>query len=162
MILELNSVRDFVKDKMTTDKRIIVIKPKLPIIQMLRQEGYPYKSKAHARLLADYQRHGLEHYKSVRAYLELELTASGRRAYRVCPKKLKHQFTEDYKLKVSDKCCYRLKEEPMRLWQKENNKAISITGVMRQEGGRRKFAQCALMVDGKLKAFQPLAPLSKE
>ncbi len=79
-----------------------------------------------------------------------------------CPEILKYQFTEDFKIKISDKCCNRLKEEPLKKWQKENGKPYAIIGLMRAEGGRRESAQCLAFKDGKLKAFQPLAPLTKE
>lgn len=59
-------------------------------------------------------------------------------------------------------CCYRLKEEPLIEWQKENNKPYAIIGLMREEGGRREIAQCLAFKDGKFKAFQPLAPITKE
>lgn len=157
--IELNSVRNFVRER--EDSRIIVLKPSQNIKQMLETEGYPFKSKAHSVFVAKYQKKGLE-YKSVRAYTGMENTLSGKPMYHPCPKKLLYQFTDENKLKISDSCCYRLKEEPLIKYQKENNKPYVITGVMAAEGGRRMHAQCLAFRSGKLKAFQPLAPMTKE
>lgn len=79
-----------------------------------------------------------------------------------CPKCLRHQFKEDYKLKVSAKCCDRLKKEPIHHWQKENNKPYAIIGIMPAEGGQRETAKCLAFSGSKFKAFQPLVPLTKE
>lgn len=46
--------------------------------------------------------------------------------------------------KVSDKCCYYLKEAPMARYQKENNCAPFL-GLMASEGGRREKA---LIING--------------
>ena len=67
--IELEAVKNFVYKKTETDNRIVIIHPNKPITTMLQEEGYPFKSKAHSRLVADYQRGGLESYKSVRVYI---------------------------------------------------------------------------------------------
>ena len=46
--------------------------------------------------------------------------------------------------KVSDKCCYYLKEKPCDDWAKEHN-SVPFLGLMASEGGRR---QKALMIHG--------------
>lgn len=129
---------------------------------MLESEGYPFKSKHHSLMVHRYQTKGLEHYKGVRAYAGLENTLQDRPAYRPCPKKLKYQFTPEFSLKTSDMCCDKLKKEPIEKWKAEHNKPISIIGIMQEEGGRRGNAQCLAFRGGKLKAFQPLVPLTKE
>lgn len=79
-----------------------------------------------------------------------------------CPKCLKYQFTDDFKMKISDKCCLKLKEEPLIRWTREHKKTYGIVGLMRDEGGRRSDAKCLVFKQGKLKNFQPLAPITKE
>jgi len=129
---------------------------------MLEQEGYPFKSKEHARYVWKYQKDGLN-YKSVRAYLKLEPTLSGKEIFRACPKKLKYQFTDENTLKISDACCLRMKEEPIEKWSKENDRPYGITGIMRSEGGRRNKSNClAFKSNGSLHLFQPLVPVTKE
>ena len=84
-----------------------------------------------------------------------------KKLYRPCPQILKYQFSEDFKLKISD-LCYYLKEEPMIRYSKENNKPIFIDGIMREEGGRRAFSNCLSMDGDKVKSFHPLSPVSKD
>ena len=159
--IELNMIRDFVCDLALKDNRFEVIRPNTPIKQMLEVDGYPFKSKMHSAYVKKYQNKGLN-YKSVRAYTGIENTLSGKPMYRMCPKILKYQFTEENTLKISDMCCMRMKEEPLQKWQKENNKPYGIVGIMREEGGRRFGAQCLAFSGKKLKNFHPLAPITKD
>jgi 3'-phosphoadenosine 5'-phosphosulfate sulfotransferase (PAPS reductase)/FAD synthetase len=55
-----------------------------------------------------------------------------------------------------------MKKAPLHKWQKENNKPYAIIGIMPSEGGERESAQCLAFKGEKLKAFQPLVPVSKE
>lgn len=155
--IELNMIRDFVYEMQKTDNRIIIVKPAIPIKPMLEREGYPFKSKVHAHCVNLYQI-GSDN-KMVLGYL-------GKRSEtwhsRTCPKILRYQFTEQNDLRISDKCCIRLKEEPLINYGKANNKKITILGTMRVEGGRRSNLQCLLFEGNKLKKFQPLAPVTKE
>lgn len=159
--IELDMIRDFVYDMAKIDNRVIIITPSTPIKQMLEKEGYPFKSKMHSAYVKKYQNKGYN-YKSVRAYTGKELTLKERPIFRQCPKILKYQFTDENKLKISDACCFRLKEEPILKWQKENNKLYGIVGIMKEEGGRRFNAQCLSFSGKKLKNFQPLAPITKK
>lgn len=155
--IELNMIRDFVYEMQKTDNRIIIVKPLIPIKPMLEQEGYPFKSKVHAHCVNLYQI-GSDN-KMVLGYL-------GKRPEtwhsRTCPKILRYQFTEQNDLRISDKCCIRLKEEPLINYGKTNNKKIAILGTMRAEEGRRSNLQCLLFEGNKLKKFQPLAPVTKK
>ena len=96
--IDLNMVRDFVFDMAKTDDRVVIIKPSVPIKTMLEREGYPFKSKAHSNYVKKYQKKGLD-YKSVRAYIKLEPTLSGKPIFHPCPKKLLYQFSDENKLK---------------------------------------------------------------
>ena len=152
--IELNMVRDFVFEQQKHDDRIQVIKPSVPIKKMLEEEGYPFKSKGHASVVASYQ-NGNKNGLWIKHYIEKQ----GRYAMPEC---LKYQFTDECALKISDKCCYRLKEEPTFKWRKENSRPYGIVGVMREEGGRRSGAKCMVFVRDKLTTFQPLVAVSKE
>lgn len=133
---------------------LVILQPTIPIKPMLERDGYPFKSKEHAAVVNSYQC-GNKDGKWVKHYLEKE----GRYAM---PEKLRYQFTDECDLKISDKCCYRMKEEPLHKYQKENNKPYGIVGLMRDEGGRRNNAVCLAFQGDKLKNFQPLAPVTKE
>ena len=84
----------------------------------------------------------------------------------LCPDILKYNFTYDFKLKVSDKCCYKLKKEVADNWGKENFRSITITGMRQNEKGLRQSMQsCTVFYDNDCKAlkkFYPLFPLNED
>ena len=154
--IEYKLVREFVEDLEYKDERFHMIAPQKNIKKTLEEEGYPFKSKEHSEYLDIYQRNG-----KTKTY-ERYMNPSEERKTFGCPESLKYQFTEDFKLKVSDKCCFRMKEEPLRNWAKEHEKPYAIIGIMRDEGGRRNRAECLAFSGKKLAAFQPLAVVTKE
>lgn len=155
--IELNMIRDFVLELQKTDKRIVIIKPTVPIKQTLEKEGYPFKSKIHSYCVALYQQGSTN--KMWRGYI-------GQRPEhwhsRTCPKILEYQFSSENKLKISDMCCVKMKEEPLIKWAKENEKNIAIIGIMPDEGGRRSKSKCIVMKGKKISKFQPLIPVTKD
>ena len=155
--IELNMVRDFVFDLQSKDDRFVVVQPKKNIKQMLEEEGYPFKSKDHSNKVAVYQHSGIT--KTYDRYLN---PPEERKMYG-CPAKLRYQFTPEFKLKISKKCCDRLKKDPLHEWQKENDKPYGILGIMRDEFGQRLTSKCLAFQDnGELKNFQPLVAITKE
>ena len=154
--IELNMIRDFVYDMAKKDDRLVIIKPTTPIRQMLEKEGYPFKSKEHSHNVDIFQRNGWT--KTTQRYLYPD---NERTRYR-CPKILRYQFENVNCLRISDKCCKRLKEDSLAKWSKENKKPYSIIGIMASEGGRRNRAQCLAFRGKKFKNFQPLVPMTKE
>ena len=156
--IELNMIKDFVVNKAINDDRFIIIKTHKNIKETLYKYGYPFKSKQHSEVLDRYQRKGK--ITSVKQYL-------GEREdkqpwVRSCPQKLKYQFTDDFNIKISDKCCIELKEKPIEEWKKLYNKKYAILGIRTAEGGRRFNAKCLAFRGDKLKAFQPLAPVTDD
>ena len=137
---------------------VVILKPSRNIKQTLEEYGYPFKSKEHAKWVDMFQRNG--HTQSIENY-----TAGERRdkeLYRTCPKKLLYQFGDDFQLRVSDKCCFYMKEQPLDKWSKENKRPIGINGLIQDEQGRRKFSKCLAFRGGKLRLFQPLSVITKE
>lgn len=132
----------------------------MPIKQTLEKEGYPFKSKGHSEFVDRYQRSGKT--KSVIQYLGESTDKEPWSSFKSCPKSLKYQFTDEFKMPISDKCCLRLKEEPIHKWSAENHKPYGILGIMASEGGRRIGAVCLAFNGDKLKNFQPLVPITKE
>lgn len=109
------------------------------------------KSKEHSLYVSVYQNSGRT--KTVERYLNRK-----EERFR-CPEKLRYQFTTDFKIKVSNKCCYKLKKDVAEAWSKENGKKITITGMRKGEGGLRGTLKgCAVFDEGKLKKFHPLFP----
>lgn len=154
--IEYNAIVEFVKGMAEQDNRIVMIQPSHNIKQTLEKYGYPFKGKMHSKWLDNYQRNGMHH--AIHNYL----SEGDKILFRPCPNKLKYQFTEDFKMRVSDKCCVKMKEEPLKKWQKENNKPYGILGIMREEGGRRIKSECVVFENNKLIKFQPLAKVTHE
>lgn len=156
--LDLKIMRDFVHDMAEQDERIAIIKPSVPVIPMLQKDGYPFKSKKHSALVEVYQKSGET--QGVHRYLTAN---DGKWKGHDCPKVLKYQFTPaGLSFKVSDKCCYNMKERPLEMAKRSLGKKFHVIGIMREEGGRRENAECLAFRKDKLRAFQPLAPLTKD
>ena len=152
--IEYVKIVEFVKELALQDQRFVFIPPSKPIRQLLEEYGYPFKSKEHSAKLHEYQK-GNRETKSMKKYL-----GEGRFS---CPKALKYQFSDDFKLNVSQFCCLKLKKEPSKKWAKENNKTILITGMRKEEGGQRINLNCILTdKKGNIIKFHPLAVIDEE
>lgn len=155
--IELNMIRDFVFNMAKTDDRVVIIKPSVSIKQTLEKYGYPFKSKIHSKCVNLYQTDPSK--KMWQGY-------TGQRSEhwhtRTCPKKLMYQFTDENNLRISDICCVKMKEEPLIKWAKDNKRNITITGIMKEECGRRTQSTCLQFSGKKLKKFQPLVPVTKD
>lgn len=82
-----------------------------------------------------------------------------------CPNKLRYQFTPEFKnsgIKLSDKCCYKLKKEVALKYEEASGLKIAMTGMRSQEGGMRAINGCTIFQDGKLKRFHPLKVITDE
>jgi 3'-phosphoadenosine 5'-phosphosulfate sulfotransferase (PAPS reductase)/FAD synthetase len=153
--IEYNAIVEFVKDMQKTDHRIIIINSNVNIKQMLEKYGYPFKSKEHSLKVRQWQNGS--RVKSIIYYKEMQ----GKSKY-ACPKKLLYQYDDDFKIKLSDKCCYKLKKEPILKWQRENNKSITITGMRKAEGGHRENMTCIVTKKDKVVKFHPLAVVTEK
>lgn len=159
--IEYKMIFEFVSKKAELDNRFIILKPSKNIKNVLDDVGYPFKSKYHAHIVNIWQNRGLEDSETVKNYLQLQIPKSGIIKH-VCPNILKYQFYEGAPFKISSKCCDRLKKEPLHKFSKEFNKPYSIIGIMPDEGGARETAKCLAFSGDRLKAFQPLVPLTKD
>ena len=155
--IEYNYIVDFVKELANKDDRFIILKPSQPIKQMLEKYGYPFKSKLHSHWLSIYNNSGLTN--AVKKYLgEIE----GNIKF-ICPNILKYQFTKDFNIKCSEKCCTKLKKDPTKKWQKENNRSIVLTGMRKEEGGAREKLTCIITdKQNKLVKFHPLVVVNDD
>ena len=153
--IEMKAVYNFVDELSKTDERIVIVKPKVPIKQMLERDGYPFKSKEHSMYLSIYQNSG--HTKTIDRYLN---PAEERSSFG-CPKNLRYQFSEEFRLKCSKKCCYKMKEKPLTDWARDNNRPNAIIGILGDEKGERNSAKCLSQVRGGLH-FQPLVAVDHE
>lgn len=156
--IEYNAIRAYVLALRESDDRFAIVKPSRPIAQMLREDGYPFKSKQHSLMLATYQNSGLT--KSVKNYLRV---SDGGKMQLQCPEMLKYQFTPSFSLKVSDKCCKNMKKRPALAYERESGRKVAITGIRKAEGGQRaSIGGCVVFKGGALHRFHPLFVVSEE
>lgn len=155
--IEYRLILDFVEREREKPHswELIILKPKVPIKPMLEKEGYPFKSKFHSKYVYLWWRN-----KSKTTEEYYKRTSNWHN--RMCPKILQYQFEQKLPFEISDKCCDKLKKDPIHEWQVENHKEYAIIGIMTDEGGRRESAHCLAFNGNKLKAFQPLVPVTKE
>lgn len=125
--IEFNDVRQFVRDLAKNDNRFVIIKPSKNIFNILKEYGYPFKSKEYSDKLSTYQHSGMT--PMINKYL-----GNGDKMYFSCPKKLRYQFSEDFNLKVSKRCCDKLKKETTKHYVKDSGRTITITGMRLSEG----------------------------
>ena len=156
--IEYTMIREFVYGLAKNDERFVIIKPSKNIKQVLEQYGYPFKSKQHSHNLMVYQNSGIG--LSVKRYLGIIESNTKFR----CPKSLEYQFTPEFKIKCSDNCCRKLKKEPIKKWEKANNRHIAITGMRNSEGGERASIKGCILTDksGNLTKFHPLIKVSDD
>lgn len=153
--IEYRAILEFVKEQAEKDKRFVIVNSGINIPAMLEEVGYPFKSKEHSQKVSYYQHSGLG--KTVLNYL-----GEGTKKDFLCPEKLKYNFTPEFNIKVSDKCCRKLKKEVAETWGGQNNRPITITGIRQGEKGLRQSMQgCTVFYDDDckdLKKFHPLFP----
>ena len=146
----------FVEREREKDNRIQIIAPQKNIREVLEQYGYPFKSKLHSHKLCEWQKGNKP--VSIKNYFRLQ---DG--GYRTCPQILMYQMQDDFKLKVSDKCCYKLKIEVAHKYEKISDRTIVLTGMMTEEGGQRENLTCVITdKEGKIKKFHPLVAVNKD
>ena len=151
--IEYQEVRKFVQELAKNDNRIIVLNSGVNIKQMLEKEGYPFKSKEHSVKVEQYKKGSRA--KNVIDYRYRENFG--------CPKILQYQYEDDFELHISNKCCYKLKKEVAHKWQRDNNKSIVITGMLKEEGGQRITTNCIITdIKGNVNKFHPLSVVTKK
>lgn len=149
-----STLEDASIQKVHKELGVINVKPLRSKVDVIQEFGFPILSKKIANKIDTIQ-HPTEKNKTVRhaiitgecgeqggysvnskmqlpkTYLELfgGLDEEG--------KALGYKAPKDFK--VSDKCCYYLKEAPCDIWAKENH-SVPFLGIMASEGGRRADA----------------------
>lgn len=156
--IEYKEVLKFVRSLQERDPRVIIYNSGVNIKQMLETKGYPFKSKEHAMTLSIYQNSGRT--KTVKKYLGEEPGHTCPKY--MCPPKLRYQFSEDFKINISKKCCNELKKKPAARYAREAGKSITITGMRSSEGGQRSNISCSSFEDNRLVKFHPLVPVPGE
>lgn len=155
--IEYVDIVKFVKELASNDDRFVIINPTKNIKDILNKYGYPFKSKEHSQRVYEFQKGNISDY--IKYYIRED--SKKKNGYK-CPKILMYQFSNNFKINISDKCCLKLKKEPADKWCKVNNKRILLTGMRKDEGGRRKNINCIVLKNNKLKKFHPLLVVNDE
>lgn len=182
--IEFKLIREYVKSLAKDDDRFVIYNSNVNIKKMLNENGYPFKSKGHSACVCDYNLHkdlldsvldkgcdsvdflhalpkGTKNvYKYVNNIRERERTLYINS--KKCPSKLRYQFSSENKLKISDKCCFKLKKEIAHKYELESKKKIVLTGMRSAEGGNRSFMNCTIFKKDKLNKFHPLLVVTDE
>lgn len=176
--IEYRKIVDFVAKKKAEDDRIVIVNAGINLKEMLEQDGYPFQSKLTS---LRYSKWKIKHDRGIkdedmppyiRKWLRIEdvydrngnpYPQDREGTYKLSPKLMKVVQNDWNDFKISDRCCHRLKMEPLESHVKQSGKTISITGMSRFEGGRRSKIQC-LAFTGKTKdepsQFHPFAPVT--
>ena len=153
--IEYCDIVNFVRGLASSDSRFVIINPTKPISQVLEKYGYPFKSKEHSLKIGQWQK-GLQSPNIVK-YVKGNSSFS-------CPQCLRFQAEKDYPIRLSNKCCYKLKKEPAHAYERKSGRSIAILGLRMDEGGQRaNHKGCAIFdSNGKLLKFKPLNPVTAE
>lgn len=159
--IEYVDIVKYVKHLKEADDRIVIVNSGVNIPKMLQKFGYPFKSKEHSLKLCIYQRNGKT--KAIDKYLK-GTQIDGSKSQFICPHILRYQFTDDFEIKISDKCCYKLKKEIAHCYEKQSSKGIAILGLRTSEGGQRaNHTECVVFdKSNKLRKFKPINPVSND
>lgn len=152
--IEYKDIYIYVKNLAEKDERFVIYSSGVNIKEMLTKEGYPFKSKEHSQKVLEYRNGGRSDY--LLKYFRIK-----EGGFNPCPKKLLYQI-QNSDLKISHKCCYKLKKEPIKRWMKENRKSITITGMRKEEGGQRSNINCIVLKKDELKKFHPLSVVNED
>lgn len=157
--IEYKKIVEFVKTMANKDNRFVIVPPHVNIKNMLETEGYPFKSKEHSQYLDIYQSHGYTHTKTTDKYANRKGEYNSKYG---CNKRLAYQFSPDYHLRISAKCCQRLKKDVSKQWMTDNNKSWTITGIRKDEGGVRRHSDCIIHNSNGGGTFNPLFPIDDD
>lgn len=160
--IEYLDIVNYVKHMKETDDRIVIVNSGVNIPKMLQEFGYHFKSKGHSKKLGEYQRNNIT--DAIRKYID-GVKDDGSKSKFACPKCLKYQFTDSFELKVSERCCDKLKKEIGHRYENESNRHIPILGVRMGEGGQRENQQECVVFDKnrkKLLKIKPINPVSDD
>ncbi len=154
--LEMPEVVKHVRALKERGFNIVEIKPKMNFRDVWQKEGIPLVSKKVARQIRTLKK-GPEGQENTYRLYDEGITSGGHKApsWKLA-KKWRHLVDND-DIKTSEKCCDRLKKEPIATYEKATGlKGRGITGMMASEGGYRAgMTQCNTF-EGKTTRSSPI------
>lgn len=58
-----------------------------------------------------------------------------------CPQVLMYQIQDDFDMNISHFCCHEFKKKPIKDYMKQSKRSITLTGMMRTEGGATHYSK---------------------
>lgn len=154
--IEYKLILKFVKEMTSKDDRFVIWTVGKNIKDTLNSVGWPFKSKEHSQKVYEWK-------QGCRSKSHLKYFRQLPEAYSQCPKALMYQTGPEFNLKISHRCCIEFKKKPIKHYMKESGRKITLTGMMKSEGGQRSTLNCIVTdKDGSLKKFHPMAICSNE
>lgn len=142
--IELDATVRFVKEYDYSNK--VILKPRKPFGQVLKEYGKPAISKNKSEWLYTYQKHIDEPLKTARARqlitgdVERGGEKRGFKSKNALAKKHFHFLHPELDYKIANKCCEYMKKKPFTDFGKEMNMKGTFTGIRIAEGGARSLA----------------------
>lgn len=155
--IEYKLIMKFVKEMAAKDDRFVIWTVGKNIKKTLQAVGFPFKSKEHSQKVYEWK-------QGCRSKSHLKYFRQAPNGFNMCPKVLMYQIEDNFKLKISHRCCIEFKKKPIAQYQKQSGRKITLTGMTKSEGGQRTTLNC-IVIDkssGKLKKFHPLSIISNE
>lgn len=143
--IEMDATLKFVKE--FEYDNIVMVKPRKPFAQILKEYGKPAISKLKSEALSTYQKDVENPLKTARGRQMItgirerggELIPGSRNSYKLANKHM-HFIHPDTEIKFANKCCQYMKKYPFKDFAKENNMSGAYSGVRVAEGGTRAMA----------------------
>lgn len=139
--IEMNTIKEFAKN--FDYDNVVVVKPRKPYAQVIKEYGSPALSKLKSNALNTYQRHLDDPFKTARARQMITglrekngVQMEGRNSYKMSNKYM-HFIHPDTEFKISNMCCQYMKKYPFDDFVKDNNMKGVYLGVRTAEGGAR-------------------------
>ena len=123
--LEYPGVRQFA----TSQKNVVVVRPKMPFPEVLEHYGYPVVSKEQSQYISDVRNTKSDKVRNLRLY-----GRGDSKSYKISEK---WKYLIDAPFKISHKCCTVMKKEPAIRYERESGRKPFIA-TMASESNLRK------------------------
>lgn len=118
----------------STFENIDIVKPKMRFDEVIKKHGYPVISKSVSMAISRYNTAKDDTQRNLRLYGGTNPTSGKRQTMGTIPKK--YHYLLDAPFEISDKCCDRLKKEPLNTYGKLRG-VKRILGIMADESNTR-------------------------
>lgn len=131
--LEYPEIRDFVRKF----DNVVWLRPVIPFHKVIEKYGYPVVSKLQASFIRSIQNPTENNKDTIRLHLTgFNKDGQYRPSYKLADKWHELAYSD---IKVSDRCCYVLKKEPLKRYVKETGR-VPIIGTMAEDSFIRRSA----------------------